>query len=199
MSKSLAELRAAKTRSRPEHAYTVCLAQHLVAEVRSLTEELAALDVRKQRDEDGEQDGPPKRLGEGETPRAEEIKARLAEVLDEMADHEGELRIRANVEDGEWRRWTNAHPARDEDQPGHKRDQDVTGGYCNADDLIDDLARYVHSWNGEPLEEGDWEALGVSPADQKRLATMVVSLYESDVSIPKWRSALSENLRNGSA
>jgi hypothetical protein len=200
MPKSLADLRASRPQSRPERAYTVCLAQHLVAEVGTLTEELQSIAVRAVKaDDEDHDDGPPKRLGEGDPPRAEEIRTRLRELLDEMAEYEGELRVRATRTDGDWRRWTNEHPARDEDEPGHKRDQEVTGGFCNADALIDDLGTYAWSWNGERLEAGDWDVLGVSPADQKRIGTLVVSLYESDASIPKWRSALSENLRSESA
>ena len=207
MSKTLADLRAAKATSRPERAYTVCLAQHLVAEVGSLTDELASLDARSVGEDGEETEGPKKRLGGG-PPRVEEIKARLADLLEEMSEYEGELRIRA-VDDGEWRRWTNEHPARDENQPGHKRDQAVTFGYCNADDLIDDLGTYAHSWNGEEMSGDDWTviAASVSAADKKQIASLVVSMHESDISIPKWRSALSaslaseraSNLRNGSA
>ena len=201
MPKSLADLRSARPQSRPERAYTVCLAQHLVAEVSTLTEELQGLAVRAVRNGDDEDsDGPPKRQAQSDDElRADEIRARLREVLDEMAEYEGELRIRAVRDDGDWRRWTNEHPAREEGEPGHKRDLEVTGGFCNADDLIDDLGTYAWSWNGERLEDGDWTLLGISPADQKRIATLVVSLYESDASIPKWRSALSENLRSESA
>jgi hypothetical protein len=197
MPKTLADLRAAKTTSRPERAYTACLAQHLVAEVGSLTDELASVEARSRRSDDDEDDAGPKKRLAG-PPRVEEIKARLAEILDEMAEHEGELRIRA-VEDGEWRRWTNEHPARDEDEPGHQRDQTVAYGYCNADDLIDDLATYAHSWNGEELTGDDWSLISdrLSPADKKQIASLVVSMHESDVSIPKWRSALSANLANG--
>lgn len=217
MPKSLADLRATPSQSRPERAYTVCLAQHLVAEVGGLTDELHALqvkilDIEEQLPSSDDDEGKePQRL----TPspevqqlrderdrlkqRATEIRGRLRELLDEMAEHEGELRIRAAVDDGAWRRWTNEHPAREKDQPGHQRDQEVTGGYCNADDLIDALGTYAWSWNGERFADGDWDLLGVPPADKKHIATLVVNLYESDASLPKWRSALSESLRSESA
>lgn len=216
MPKSLAEHRAAKPRARAERAHTVCLAPHLVAEVGTLTDELQSVAVKIEQverqlpSEDDSKGGPPQRLNDSPEnqalrsqrddlkDRAEQIKARMSELLDEMAEDEGELRVRA-VDDGDWRLWTDQHPAREKGEPGHKRDEEVTGGYCNADDLIDDLATYVWSWNGERLADGDWDLLGVSPADKKQIATLVVSLYESDASIPKWRSALSENLRNESA
>lgn len=198
MPKTLAELRTGKPAPRPERAYTLCLAPNLVAEVQMLTEELADLPDAAA-DEDGERKGPPRRMGEGENPRAAEIRARLAELLDEMADYEGELRLRATKSDGEWRQWVNEHPARGEDEPGHRRDLEVTFGYCNADALIDDLGTYAHAWNGEPLTEGDWALFDVGNADKKKLATLVAHMYESDLNLPKWRSALSASLRTGNA
>ena len=117
---------------------TLCLTPALVAEVQALSEELSSLTIPG-RSEDGERKGPPRRMGQGTGPREAEIQERLAALLAEMAEHEGELRIRANLTDGEWRRWVNEHPARDEDEPGFDRDQRVTLGYCNADDLLDIL------------------------------------------------------------
>lgn len=195
MSKTLADLRQNQKPSRPERGYTVCLAQHLVAEVGVLTDELASLEP--QVDEDGERTGPPRRLGEGDSPRATEIREKLAALLDEMAEHEGELRLRA-AEDGQWRRWTNEHPARGDDEPGHKRDQDVAFGYCNADHLIDDLGTYVCAWNGEPLAEGDWPMLAasISAADKKQMAMTVVAMHEIGLDLPKLRIAWSANLRS---
>ena len=196
MPKSLADLRAEKRDTRPERSYTACLAPDLIAEVQLLTEELERLPQASVFDQDGERQGPPRRVGQGGDERATEIKARLAELLEQMGEYEGELRLRATKTDGEWRQWVNEHPARDDDEPGHKRVLEVTFGFCNADDLIDDLGTYAVSWNGEPLEAGDWDVLKVANGDKKKLANMVVAMYESDVSLPKWRSALSDSLQS---
>lgn len=198
MPKSLAELRAERPKSRPERFYKVCLAPHLLAEVGSLTDELAGLESGGGGEE--RQDVPPKRMGEGEPPRATVIRERLRVLLDEMADHEGDLKLRA-VDDGEWRRWANAHPARADGDPGFKRDQQITFGYCNADALIDDLGRYAVAWNGETLDDGDWAILSesVSAPDKKHLAALVVQMHESDISVPKLRQLLSANLPSESA
>lgn len=196
MPKSLADLRAQKRSARPERSYTACLAPDLIAEVQALTEELDRLPQASVADEEGERSGPPRRQGQGEHPRATEIRERMGELLEQMADYEGELRLRATKTDGEWRQWVNEHPARDEDEAGHKRDLEVTFGYCNADALIDDLAAYAVAWNGEPLEAGDWDVLSVANADKKKIANLVVAMYESDLSLPKWRSALSTSLRS---
>lgn len=195
MPKSLAELRAQKPDALAERAYTLCLAPHLVAEVQMLTEELSELPDPTIEGHDGERVAAPRRLGEGPNPRAVEIRERLTVLLDEMAEYEGELRLRAKKTDGEWRQWVNEHPARGEDEPGHRRDLEVTFGYCNADALMDDLETYAHAWNGEPLAEGDWAMLKVGNADKKKLATLVAVMYESDLSLPKWRSGLSASLR----
>jgi hypothetical protein len=129
----------------------------------------------------------------------DEIKARLSALLEEMGEHEGELRLRA-IPDGDWRRWTNEHPSRAEGEAGHKRDQQVTFGFCDADALIDALGMFTVAWNGETLEDGDWDILAasVSAADKKHMAATVVQMHESDMSIPKWRQLLSANLRNES-
>lgn len=197
MPKTLAELRA-NPAPRPERAYSLCLAPHLVAEVQSLTDELSELEMSG---EDAEQDGPPPRAGdpavEAKRDRKQEIRARLGELLEEMADYEGELRVRAVKSDGEWRQWVNANPARPEDSPEHKRDMAITFGYCNADALIDDLATYAWTWNSERLADGDWATLDVGTADKKKIATTVVAMYESDLNLPSWRRALSSNLRQG--
>lgn len=195
MSKSLAELRAEKPQSRPERSLTVCLRPDLVAEVQALTEELSSLPVDAVL-EDGERQGPPRRVGEGENPRIGEIRSRLTELLDEMAEHEGELRLRA-VSDGEWRRWVNEHPARAEGSKGFQRDQEVAAGYCNADDLLDELGMFVASWNDEPLTDGDWEILSANlgSPDLKQAATSVVSMHESRLDFRQWRSGLSANLK----
>lgn len=206
MPKSLSDLRAEKRDNRETRPFTACLARDLLAEVQQLTDELDQVTVHieapSQDDDEKGRQSEPRRMGQGESAeskaaraRAAEIRDRLADVLDEMAEYEGELIVRANRTEGEWRQWTNEHPARDEDDPGHFRDLEVAFGYCNADDLIDDLATYAHTWNGEPLTNGDWEVLGVAPPDKKKVAQLVVDMYESvKVSVPKWRSALRANL-----
>lgn len=113
-----------------------------------------------------------------------------------MAAEEGELRVRA-IQDGEWRRWCDAHPARAEGEPGHERDTEVAAGYCNADDLIDDLGTYAATFDDEPLAEGDWAAIfadSVSMPDKKQIASAVVAMHESRLDFRPWRNALSANL-----
>lgn len=192
MSRSLADLRS-KPQSRPERALTVCLAPELVAEVQSVTRELEAL---------LEAPKPPKRTGEGEDPRVTDLKAHLSDLYDRMADDEGELRIRANLDDGEWRRWCNEHPARAKDQPGHERDLRITGGYCNADDLLDNLGPFMHRWNDEPLDGAAFDASirpHMAPGDVAQTAEAVVSMYESRLDFPRLRSSLSGALTRLSA
>lgn len=188
MSRSLAELRSAGAPTRPERAKNLCLAPHLVAEVQALSEELANLASRPG----------PKRAGEGEPPRAAEIRERLAVLLEEMAEHEGELRLRANLTDGEWRRWCNDNPPRAEGDPGRERDDRVAWGLCNADTLLDNLHLFVQSWEGEPLSEADWREViepRTATADKAEMAQMVVAMYENPLDFRQWRSALQSNLK----
>lgn len=219
MSKSLAELRAERTEKpagrRPTRTLTVCLAPDLLQRVRVASDECDRLQwlarpVASESDEDTP-DGPPKRVG-GEDPAAkkerDEARAKLADahatlksLLAEMGDYEGEFTLRANLTDGEWRRWANEHPARGEGEPGHERDQRVTLGYCSADALIDHLGAFVHQWNSEPVSAVDWAEVfepDVVTADKAEMATGVVALYESRLDFPRMRSSLSANLKRWS-
>jgi len=199
---SLSELRKdPRPARRAERALTICLAPDLVAEVQALTEELGTLAVSGLRSDDPDESGPPSRMGDGEDPRADQIRARLAELLDEMAEEEGELRLRA-IDDGEWRRWVNEHPSRPEGTPGHDRDAEVTAGYCNADDLLDDLEKYAWTWDGEPLAPGEWATLlvdKIAAPDKKAIATAVVSMHEMSMDLGKWRAGLSAMLKKSPA
>ncbi len=196
MTKSLADLRASGPQSRPQRSVRVCLAPHLVAEVQSVSTRLDDLEQASRTQ--------PRRQAE---PRDSEIAAlrhRLEELLDQMAEYEGEMRVTATRTDGEWRRWANEHPARGEDQPGHDRDQRVSAGFCNADDLLDDLAVYVTDWEGQPLDSGDFGKLFdpvIASADKAELARAVVALYEGRLDFPRWRNGLSASLvrSNGSS
>lgn len=193
MPKTLDDLRAAPPSSRPERSLTLCLAPHLVAEVQSLTEEMANLGSPEAEPPQRR----PRRAGEGGDPRFGVIQSRLAELLAEMAEHEGEMRVRAVRTDGQWWLWCDEHPARPEGQPGHDRDQRVTRGVCNADDLIADLATYAYEWNGDRLGDGDFARIFepvVGAADKAEMAATVVAMYESRLDFPHWRSGLSANL-----
>jgi hypothetical protein len=195
MSKSLAELRQSKSTSLPERSYSLCLAAALVAEMQTLTEELATLPIRKRSvGDDDKQDGPPRRAGEGVDPRAAEIQTRMGELWDEMDEHTGELRLRA-IKDGDWRLWVDEHPARED----NKRDAQVTYGLCDADALIDDLGRYAATWNGEDLAPGDWDFIEskASTADKKAMATTVLVMHEQVVDLPKWRAGWLANRTSG--
>lgn len=200
--KTLADLRADKPIGRPERSVTLCLAPHLIAETQALTTELQNLPSFEPADPEGDPTGPPRKLGDPASARAREqaavIRGRLAEVLEQMAEHEGEMRVRANLTDGEWRRWVNEHPPRDEGQAGYERDQRVAGGVCDADALIDNLGTFAHAWNGDDLTEGDWAEIFepvVASGDLAEMANGVIGLYEGRLNFPQWRSALSTNLK----
>jgi hypothetical protein len=200
MGKSLAQLRSEKSTVRPERPYRAVVGegQKYVAEAKRLTEEHDALLMQPQ-DSDGENQ-PPKKLGAKTLPaRAIEIRDRLAEIAAEIAEYEGDLTVRATWSDGEWEQWRIAHPAREEDEPGHRDDMMIAGGYCNSEALIGELAAFVVAWEGEPLAPGDFDALNLLRPDKKAIANMVVGLYEVGEDIPKWRSGLSALLKSGNS
>lgn len=194
MPKSLAELRASQSTSLPERSYSLCLASGLVAEVQALLSELDTLAVP--RTDEGEAAGPPRRMGDPRDVRRSEIDARMAELWTEIDDHTGELRIRA-IRADEWAHWVDEHPARKDND----RDEGIAFGLCNADDLVADLGRYAASWNGAPLEDGDWAYIAgkASRGDLKQIARTVVVMHEQAADLGKFRQASLGILVSGSA
>jgi hypothetical protein len=184
MSKSLAELRASQHTALPERTIQLCLSQALVAEVQSLQEEYDQI-LQTERVQDGEPKKP-KRQADKRNPRLVEIEARFDELAEEMREHTGELRIRA-ITGGAWRRWVDAHPAReagrhDNGQPiYHPLDESIAYGIANAVDLYHGLSEFAISWNGADLAEGDWEFIAnrAAPGDLNELCRQVVQMHEA--------------------
>lgn len=182
MSKTLAELRASREKKLPTRIATVCLDLEALADAQRLQaeKENVLLEARRHND-DG--DGPPARLGETIPPRVAEIEAELSALWDRMRESEGELLLRA-IPGGEWQRWKDEHPPRDD----NRTDEQTTFGVCNGQDLLNDLGRFVVSWNGEQLAEGDWDtwlADQIAPADLAALVGLVVEMHEVRITVPK--------------
>jgi len=200
---SLADLRANPQPSPAQRSTKVCAAPDLVAELISLAEDLNNL-PEVVVDDDGKPAGPPRRVGQGPDAERAELQRRYDEMHAKMSAASRVLVVRDVIGDGAWRRWCNEHPARDEGEPGHNRDREVAGGYCNADDLLDSLGRFAYSWDGELIGDGDWELLSkrFAPSDKKRIATLVTSMYDGNLDIPKLlsdlRPILSESAVSGS-
>lgn len=187
MALTLAELRARKHKSLPTHVQRLTLDQDLLADVQRLEAERNDLLVEAQRAKpvDDESDGPPRKMaGKSLPPRVEEINAELAGLYDRLRDSEGELLLRG-ISGGEWQQWKDEHPPRE----GNVSDQEVAYGLCNATDLLNDLGRYVVSWEGEELAADDWRgwfAVQVAPGDLRDLVNAVVMMHErSGVRAPK--------------
>lgn len=200
--KTIAELRAEKA-VRPSTTYkaTVGQGRQYVAEIQSLTNEHDTL--LEERDTVSQQASDrPRAMGETGIPprvaeidaRVSEIKARLSELLALIAEYEGDVTITATATDGEWAQWRIKHPARADGEPGSVEDRIVSLGWCDSDALIDDLSRYVTAWNGESLEDGDFDALGLMRPDKKQIARMVVGLYETGDGLGELRRGLSAHL-----
>ena len=194
MSKSLADLRAAKDRkpSLPTRIVKVCLDQDLLADIQRLTAERRDLAVSAAVADDADEaksaedgsDGPPQRLaGPPPPPRLAEIDAELEPLYERLRETEGELLIRAG-DGGAWLRWKDAHQARE----GNELDDRLAYGYCNASDLASDLGKYVVGWEGDdfgPGEWDDWFAAKVAPADIGAIVSAVVEVHEARVTAPK--------------
>lgn len=190
MALSIAQMRESGSVGLPERTIRMCLAQKLVAEVRSLERE--KIELGPVSSEDGQV--APGRIGNPNAARVSEIDARLAEVLDEMDEHTGTLTIRAQSA-GEWRRWADANPARvsatneDGSRVVDPIDLDVAYGYVNASTLLDGLSAFAVAWNGEPLGPGDFEWLvsKAAPGDLSEVCRQVVQMHENVGQIPKSR------------
>lgn len=193
---TLAELRAQSGPQPLPRAFrvvTLVEGQHLLAESKRLADELEDIARQAARvDEDGERTGPPRKAGEGSNlgPRADEVKARLGELPDELANYQGEIELRG-ITGGEWQRFKDDHPPREDD----KADIRLTGALCNASDLFAALGRFVASWNGEPVAADDWDkwlAERITYSDRRDLVTAVVEMHEAGLSrSPKLRTSSS--------
>ena len=192
---SLADLRANPPVARQEESFRVALRPDLATRIKELTAELADLPdpVVKQRKMVQSE---PEVI---EHPRAVEIRAEIEAMSSEFDSEFGTLVIRRTKSDGEWRRWADANPPRSEEdnKVAHVRDLRATAGLVNADALMDDLGSYAWSWNGEPLQPGDWEAIfadNVLPGDKIQMAKTVVNFYEASPDFTQWRRLLSDAL-----
>ena len=192
---TLAELRAEPVKDdRPKATVTVTLleGQHLLEEARKLDDERVDLLVqakrRKQAAEDGKA-GPVKPAeGGGAADRLEEIQARHAELQDQLAAFQGEVSL-VGFKPGEWQRYKDDHPPRD----ASRDDKVVASGWCNATDLLNDLARFVTAWDGDTLLEGEWDgsiSTKVTPADFPELVREVVAMHQSRIPrLPKAKTS----------
>lgn len=193
---TLAELRARSARRpKPKHFRTVTLVegQHLLAQSQRLTEELVTIMAKARGvDENGERTGPPRKAGQGAElgPRAEEIKQEQVQLVADLAEFQGEVEL-TGFTGGEWQLFKDENPARDE----NAADLKLTAGLCDSSALFAQLGRFVTSWNGEELSEGDWDswlADSIIYADRRDLVTDVVAMHEdSVVVVPKSSSSSS--------
>lgn len=193
MSYTLAQLRDRNTKNLPEHVQRITLDQNLLADVERLEAEEAELREDMGRaDSDGNATKPPRKASEKvRPPRLDEVEAELAEMCDRIRASEGELLLRG-VTGGEWQRWKDEHPPREDSVT----DTRVGYGLVNASDLLEDLGRYVISWNGEALQPDDWTWFRdqIAAGDLRDIVSSVVLMHErSGVRAPKSLSVSSSS------
>lgn len=181
--KSLKELREAPV-NLPERPVELCLAQGLLGRIEALENERDDVLQATQKTPRRQSSGPPNTSG---------IEKQIEGLLDEMRENTGTLIVRA-VESGEWRTWAIEHPARDADEPGGALDRRIGYSAVNVDDLINEMERWAYSWNGEPLEPGEFEEVILPRAangDLLELCRQVVLLHEGPGAVPKSRGTSS--------
>lgn len=177
MSKSIADLRKSPHAGLPRHTMSLCLSQRLVARVQQLEQEQNALRLRPE----PEAPSQPRKASQPPDPRIAEITAELDGLYDEMREHTGDLTVQATSE-GEWRRWVEEHPPRDD----NTLDEKTALGICNADALFADTFRYAHAWNDETLTADDWTWItqNAAPGDLKAVVTRIVIMHEGEGARP---------------
>lgn len=184
---TLAEMRARKgaTVARPKSTHTVTLVtgQHLLDEQQRLHEELLDLlaKARRSTEEKAEQTERVRKAGQRALPpRAEEIRNEMADLHGRLSEHQAEVTLVGVLSDGEWLRWKDQHPPREDSEFDH-----VNHDRCNTSDLFDDLGRFVAQWDGEDVTQADWDtdlADQITFADKRDLVTEVIALYETRLS-----------------
>lgn len=174
MPKSLSEIRSSEHVGRPERTYPICVAGRLVAEMSALDRALEeAFEAESAK---------PRTMGEKS--QAKKIAEQADALREQMAEHTVDVRLRAS-DNGSWRRWCQAHPAREDEE----RDKLFGVGICNSDDLIADLGTYVVKIGDDEPGKGDWDFIAdnASAGDLLGMARVVMSMHESGVSVPKSR------------
>jgi hypothetical protein len=184
---TLAELRAQKGPAplpRATRTVTLIEGQHLLAESEALEEERIGLLVQAERDaEAAEDDGRKRTQKAGQKPeptkpaRVVEIEARQKEIVGELAGYQSVIGLRG-FSGGDWQRYKDEHPPRED----NAADVRLTGSLCNASDLFADLGRFVVSWEGDDLVDGEWNswlAERITYADRRDLVRAVVELHEA--------------------
>lgn len=184
MGKPLSELAQSAVVGLPEREYRLCLASKVVGEVQSLLFQLDEIRAADAARADGNPVDRPRRAAESSP--AEPIRLRLAELQPQIDDATGVLTLRG-IEQGPWQTWCDAHPARD----GNVRDDELARGYCNIDDLIQELGQFMAAWDGEPIDEAGLALImtNAHPGDLSQIASVVVNMQETVVDLPFWLSS----------
>lgn len=177
----------------PRHSEKVTLTtgQHILDRLGALARERADLEWEIARRDANPEDFAPLKSGEkGPGVRLEQVKAEEASLYGTLAEHQGVVGL-TGMKAGEWQRWKDDHPAR----PDNDTDERVTAGFCSFAALLDNLGKFVTSWDDEDLEPGAWDAWlsdQVATADHRELVRAVVEMHEIRVrSVPKSSTASS--------
>lgn len=125
-------------------------------------------------------------------PRIVEIDKQIDALDDRRRERSGYLHYTAS-NGGDWTRWCAEHPAREDNH----LDDIVTKGYCNAEDLIADLGKYVTGWSEEtgddpePINAAKWAKLAarLHPKSLWDIASGVTALHaRAWAALPKSQS-----------
>lgn len=172
--------RASVPKPRAERTVTLVEAQHLYARQLRLFEEAAEIGDGKASADDENRTGEPRKAGERGNPRLDEIRAEVAELKEQLAEHQSVVSLEG-MSGGEWQNWKDEHPPREGND-----DDDTLGGLCNTSDLLAHLGRFVAGWDGDGIDAAKWDgglAANVCYMSLRDLVVDVIDMHE--VSFPK--------------
>lgn len=184
MTKSLADMLAdSGPAPLPKASIVVTLVQgqHILDELQEIQDEFTDL-VRtggQPVNTEGERMGPPLKAGQrGPRDQVEALRKKSDDAYRRLAEYQVTLGL-TGTDGGVWQAWKDAHPPR----PGVPSDTHVTRGWCNAADLLEDLDKYVTSWDGDDILPSQWNKLAekVTYADRRDICTKVVDMFETGV------------------
>lgn len=219
MGKSLSELQASPDVGPLERVANICVAGKLVDEFDRVSAELVSVqteidELREQADRRRDGGGPPQRSGQrSRLPELEEKADRLAEQADQLRAPimENSVAVRFRVNEGEWRQWALANPARDEqtgeganrryvDLAGYAEDMQNARGLCNVAALVGDMHKWVIAYNDEPASDAWWEFVSRAgaPGDKVSAASTLVGMHVNGVDPGKSRRAWRDGHRSAS-
>lgn len=193
----------AEAPSMPTGSSYVCLDGQAVGEIQELERERSVILTELAAAQEAGTARARKASAPATDPRITAIDKQLDELDDRRRERSGYLHYVA-TDGGAWTRWCAEHPPREDNQ----LDAMVAKGYCNAEDLIAELGKYVTGWadveggDPEPINATKWAKLSarLHPRALWDIASGVVALHaRAWAALPKSQSESAQTRSSATA